>query len=79
MGYAVAEAVRAAGHRLVLVSGPTEFDPPDGAEYIQVTSALEMQAAVEAAVDEAPYIDLVIAVAAVADYRPARREPGKPK
>jgi phosphopantothenoylcysteine decarboxylase/phosphopantothenate--cysteine ligase len=74
MGYALAEAALAGGHEVVLVSGPTGLPPPRGADLRAVTSALEMQAAVDTAVVGS---DVVIAVAAVADYRPATRHAGK--
>jgi phosphopantothenoylcysteine decarboxylase/phosphopantothenate--cysteine ligase len=44
-------------------------------EVIPVVSALEMQAAAERCFDAC---DVMIAAAAVADYRPAARLPGKP-
>lgn len=74
MGYALAEAALAAGHDVVLVSGPSALPPPRGADLRAVTSALEMAAAVDALVARS---DVVLAVAAVADYRPATRHPGK--
>ena len=68
MGYAVAEAACEAGARVVLVSGPTVLDTPDNTHLVPVRSALEMHDAVMAEVKDA---DIFIAVAAVADYRPA--------
>ena len=41
MGYAVAAAAAAAGHRVVLVSGPTSLAPPAGVETVPVVSADE--------------------------------------
>lgn len=76
MGYALAEAALGAGHGVVLVSGPTELAAPAGAKLRSVTSALEMQAAVDEALAAEP-VDVVLAVAAVADYRPADRHLGK--
>jgi phosphopantothenoylcysteine decarboxylase / phosphopantothenate---cysteine ligase len=76
MGYALAAAALAAGHGVVLVSGPTALTPPPGAEVRAVTSALEMAASVTEALGSGE-IDVVLAVAAVADYRPAVRAPGK--
>ncbi len=75
MGYALAKAAVAGGHRVVLVSGPTHLPPPAGAAVERVVSALEMAAAVERAL---PASDVVFGAAAVADSRPARRLPGKP-
>ena len=72
MGYALAQACADAGAQVTLVSGPTHLATPFAAESgnvqrVNVTSAAQMLAAVEAEVDEA---DIFIAVAAVADYRP---------
>ncbi len=75
MGYALAEAARDAGHRVHLVLGPVEAPPPQGITVVPVTSALEMQAAAEAAFDSC---DIAIATAAVADFRPLGRQAGKP-
>ena len=67
MGYALARACHLAGAEVVLVSGPTGLACPHGVRRVDVRSALEMRAAVHA---EMP-ADVFIAVAAVADYRPA--------
>ncbi len=68
MGYALAQACADAGAQVTLVSGPTHLATPYAVDRINVTSAAQMLAAVEADIDEA---DIFIAVAAVADYRPA--------
>lgn len=68
MGYAIAAALRAEGHEVVLVSGPVELAAPAGVERVQVETALQMLAACERAW---PRCDALYAVAAVADYRPA--------
>ncbi len=75
MGCALAAAALAAGHRVTLVLGPVEVQPPAGVQVCPVVSAQEMQAAAEAAF---PAADVVVAAAAVADWRPATRSPGKP-
>ena len=67
MGYALAQACADAGAQVTLVSGPTHLPTPFAVDRVNVTSAAEMLAAVEAEVDDA---DIFIAVAAVADYRP---------
>ncbi|WP_075187173.1 bifunctional phosphopantothenoylcysteine decarboxylase/phosphopantothenate--cysteine ligase CoaBC [Teredinibacter haidensis] len=67
MGYALADAAVEAGAQVVLVSGPTKLAVPTRVEYRPVESAQEMYEAVIAEVDTA---DIVIAAAAVADYRP---------
>jgi phosphopantothenoylcysteine decarboxylase/phosphopantothenate--cysteine ligase len=75
MGYAIAAAGRAAGCRTVLVSGPTHLEPPPGVELERVVSAREMLEVVERRFDGC---DVMFAVAAVADHRPAARAAGKP-
>ena len=68
MGYAVAGAARDAGARVTLVSGPTVLAQPAGVNYVGVSTAAEMFAAVMGNIDG---VDVFIATAAVADYRPA--------
>ncbi len=69
MGFAVAEAARDRGARVILVAGPTEVAPPAGVEVLRVGTAEEMREAVLARAGEAA---VVIKAAAVADYRPSR-------
>ncbi len=69
MGYAIARAAHEAGAEATLVSGPVSLPCPRGVRRIDVLSALEMHAAVHR---EVAANDVFIAVAAVADYRPAR-------
>jgi len=68
MGYALAEAARKRYNRVILISGPTCLDIPDGVDYVPVESAQEMYKAVEHYITE---VDTAIFAAAVADYRPA--------
>jgi phosphopantothenoylcysteine decarboxylase/phosphopantothenate--cysteine ligase len=68
MGFAVAEAARAAGARVSLVAGPVGMDTPEGVERTDVRSANEMR---EAVLGLAAKADVFISVAAVADYTPA--------
>lgn len=65
MGYALAQAAAEAGAAVCLVSGPTCLAAPAGVRRIDVQSAAEMR---EAVLRELPS-DVLIAVAAVADYR----------
>jgi phosphopantothenoylcysteine decarboxylase/phosphopantothenate--cysteine ligase len=67
MGYAVAEAMRAAGAEVVLVSGPVALAPPPGVRCIGVETAAQMLEAVQR---ELPGTHVLVATAAVADYRP---------
>ena len=69
MGYAVAEAARDRGARVLLVSGPTALPEPWGVEVVHVERAEEMYAAV---LERFPETDAVIMAAAVADWRPAQ-------
>jgi len=68
MGFALAEAARDRGARVVLVAGPTPIDPPTGVDVVRVRSAEEMARAVKAHADAAT---IVAMAAAVSDYRPA--------
>ena len=68
MGYAIAEAAANAGHKVILISGPTRLDIPDGIDFIPAESAEQMYDAVEHWIGKA---DIAIFAAAVADYRPA--------
>jgi phosphopantothenoylcysteine decarboxylase/phosphopantothenate--cysteine ligase len=68
MGYALAEAGRRRGARVILVSGPTSLDPPAGVTLARVSAAEEMAGAVVGNLDAAT---VVLMAAAVADFRPA--------
>jgi phosphopantothenoylcysteine decarboxylase/phosphopantothenate--cysteine ligase len=68
MGYALAEAARLRGATVTLVSGPTALSVPGGVGHIPVETAQQMHDAVLRLAHDA---DLIIAAAAVADYRPA--------
>jgi phosphopantothenoylcysteine decarboxylase/phosphopantothenate--cysteine ligase len=74
MGYALARAARRRGAAVLLVSGPTGLDDPRGMTTRRVETAEEMAREATDAVAEA---SVVIAAAAVADYRPAERSAGK--
>jgi phosphopantothenoylcysteine decarboxylase / phosphopantothenate---cysteine ligase len=67
MGFAMAEAMRAAGADVVLISGPVFLPTPPGVRRIDVESAEQMHAAVQR---ELPGTAIFIGTAAVADYRP---------
>ena len=68
MGFAVAEAARAAGAEVVMVCGPVTLPTPRGVRRVDVESAADMLAAVER---ELQGIDIYVSTAAIADYRPA--------
>ncbi|HVN98639.1 MAG TPA: bifunctional phosphopantothenoylcysteine decarboxylase/phosphopantothenate--cysteine ligase CoaBC [Steroidobacteraceae bacterium] len=67
MGYSIAQAFRAAGAEVVLVSGPVALPAPAGVQRVCVESAAQMYDAVR---KELPTIQVLVATAAVADYRP---------
>ena len=69
MGFALATAAQQAGAQVTLVAGPVALATPHGVRRIDVRSALDMQAAVLA---QAGQVDVFIATAAVADWRPAQ-------
>jgi phosphopantothenoylcysteine decarboxylase/phosphopantothenate--cysteine ligase len=68
MGYAVAQAAVEAGADVTLVSGPTSLPTPAGVTRIDVRTAQQMH---DTVLPLAKAADIFIAVAAVADYRPA--------
>jgi phosphopantothenoylcysteine decarboxylase/phosphopantothenate--cysteine ligase len=67
MGYALAEAARSRGAKVILVSAPTALATPAGCKRIDVTTASQMHEAVLAHLSQAT---LVIKAAAVSDFRP---------
>ena len=67
MGYALAEAARDRGAKVVLVATPTSLEDPPVVQVVRVGAALEMRDAVLKHVAGA---DALIMAAAVADYRP---------
>ncbi|WP_294172063.1 bifunctional phosphopantothenoylcysteine decarboxylase/phosphopantothenate synthase [uncultured Sphingomonas sp.] len=66
-GFAVAVAAAQAGARVTLIAGPVSLPTPCGVARIDVETAEQMQAAVEAALP----CDAAILVAAVADWKVA--------
>lgn len=67
MGYALAAAAQKHGATVFLVSGPTRLSPPAGVHYISVETAEEM---CRSAMQQLPKADVVIAAAAVGDWKP---------
>jgi phosphopantothenoylcysteine decarboxylase/phosphopantothenate--cysteine ligase len=67
MGFALAGAAAQRGADVTLISGPVSLRTPRNTRRIDVTTAVEMQAAVER---EFPSADLVIMAAAVGDFAP---------
>ena len=75
-GYALARTAVARGAEVTVVAANVTLQDPAGVKVIRVTSAREMQDAVNAA---APEADAIVMAAAVADYRPATRSDAKIK
>jgi phosphopantothenoylcysteine decarboxylase/phosphopantothenate--cysteine ligase len=75
-GYALARTAVDRGAEVTVVAANVALPEPAGVKVIRVVSAREMRDAVMAA---APGADVVVMAAAVADYRPAERSPGKIK
>ena len=69
MGFAIAAEAARRGHEVTLVAGPVALKTPNRVHRADVTSAREMLAAVKKAAQRA---DILIATAAVADWRPAK-------
>ncbi len=69
MGFALARAARAAGAQVTLIAGPVALETPQGVARHDVRSAADLLDAVMARLSG---VDVFIANAAVADYRPSR-------
>jgi len=67
MGYEIARAAALRGANVTLVSGPSTEIPPYGVEIVRVTTAADMNDAVQRLADRCT---IFVGAAAVADYRP---------
>jgi len=76
MGYALAGEAQSRGAQVVLVSGPTQLEPPEGIDLVRVRSASEMAQAV---FQHFARSDVVVMAAAVSDFTPANVSSGKIK
>jgi phosphopantothenoylcysteine decarboxylase/phosphopantothenate--cysteine ligase len=74
MGRALAEAALAAGHEVIVVSGPVTVEYPSQAKVLPVISTEELLATCRR---EFPHCDGVIGAAAPCDYRPVQVESKK--
>jgi phosphopantothenoylcysteine decarboxylase / phosphopantothenate---cysteine ligase len=74
MGRALAVAALAAGHEVVVVSGPVAVEYPSQAKVLPVISTEEL---LETCQREFPHCDGVIGAAAPCDYRPVQVESKK--
>jgi phosphopantothenoylcysteine decarboxylase/phosphopantothenate--cysteine ligase len=75
-GYAVAQAAIDAGAEVSLISAPVHIQGPVGARMLQVNTAAQMG---EAVLSETADADVLIMVAAVADYRAVQQSNQKIK
>ena len=76
MGFSVAKAAVEAGARVILVSGPVGLSTPDHLQRLNVVTAQEM---FDTVMEHIQGVDIFIATAAVADYRPVEVATGKTK
>jgi phosphopantothenoylcysteine decarboxylase / phosphopantothenate---cysteine ligase len=76
MGYQIAGAAERRGGKVTIVSGPVSIEPPSNVEVINVESCDQMA---ESMLEKAEQSDIIIKVAAVADYKPQKIAPGKIK
>jgi phosphopantothenoylcysteine decarboxylase/phosphopantothenate--cysteine ligase len=76
MGYELAAAFAHAGHQILLISGPTALDIPEGVDFLPVETAADMHEAVSNYIGK---MEIAIFAAAVADYTPAVVAPEKIK
>ena len=67
MGYAIAEAAKARGANVMLISGPTSLKAPDGVELRRIESSAQL---CDAVLENGERADVVIQAAAPADFRP---------
>ncbi|MCH7908505.1 MAG: bifunctional phosphopantothenoylcysteine decarboxylase/phosphopantothenate--cysteine ligase CoaBC [Candidatus Hydrogenedentes bacterium] len=68
MGHALAQEALDRGAEVTVITGPAEVQPPEGVTVIRVQTALEMG---DALLEHFERADVVVAAAAVADYRVA--------
>lgn len=76
MGFAVVEAAREAGHEVRLIAGPVSIPYPPSIPVTSIETAEEMY---EAVCEQLDWCDVLVMVAAVADWRPAVRQSQKMK
>ena len=76
MAYAIAQAARDAGAKVILISGPVNLDEPSGVKVVSITTAEQMFAATH---EHIQGVDIFVAAAAVSDYRPETEAQNKIK
>jgi len=75
-GIAFAREAARRGADVTLILGPTQLAPPEGVRAVRVTTAAQM---LDAALAHAVGSDVIVATAAVADWRPAESSESKRK
>jgi phosphopantothenoylcysteine decarboxylase/phosphopantothenate--cysteine ligase len=76
MGYKIAEAFEKRGAKVTIVSGPVSIDPPFNTEVVNIKTADEMLFQCQERMES---IDIIVKVAAVADYKIKNRADHKIK
>lgn len=76
MGFCLAQAAIKAGHRVTLITAPTNLNPPPGAKVVNVETGSQMFTAVKRFF---PGCDCLIMAAAVSDFKPVKKSPVKLK
>ena len=76
MGYAIAEAAKSRGAKVILITGPASLTIPQGIEAINVITAEEM---LDAVMNRLSDSTVLIMTAAVSDFRPAEKAISKIK
>jgi len=76
MGFALAQIAAESGANVILIAGPVQLASPEHTQRIDVVSAQDMH---DAVMDNMDKVDIFIASAAVADYRPLQIENNKVK
>ncbi|OQY00936.1 MAG: bifunctional 4'-phosphopantothenoylcysteine decarboxylase/phosphopantothenoylcysteine synthetase [Desulfobacteraceae bacterium 4572_130] len=76
MGYAICDAAEKRGAEVTLISGPVSISPPFGVNLIKIETAQEMA---EEILNRMENFDIIIKVAAVADFSPDNPKTNKIK
>jgi phosphopantothenoylcysteine decarboxylase/phosphopantothenate--cysteine ligase len=76
MGYALATAAERRGAKVILVSGPTDLQTPEGVDWVPVRTTKQMH---DAVIERAKEATIIIKAAAVSDYRPVAQSQQKIK
>ncbi|MBS7527428.1 bifunctional phosphopantothenoylcysteine decarboxylase/phosphopantothenate--cysteine ligase CoaBC [Fusibacter paucivorans] len=75
MGYAIAKQAQLLGAEVILISGPTHLETPNGVKRIDIVTTSDMLEAVQANMA----VDVIIKAAAPSDYKPMQYQNQKIK